>query len=204
MRVQKSNKKIKNKTSSKRRCTETYLPPLWALLLTIRSTILSASSLIEFENLSASKLAKHLRLWIFEGTAWANLFEKGAMRTALKHGLRETIYSCHIQCNLNPWLKFKESNKSRIHKYITQKERGKLDHIIRCKYKLDIQNIYGKTEDIRNSDYGRRRTPYPLTSGGPYGDSELNLTNLSLLNSQCCLYYCQTAEIYLLGVPWPH
>lgn len=110
-----SYRKMKHKTSSKRRCTETYLPPLWELLLTIRSTILSASSLIEFENLSASKFAKHLSLWTFEGTAWANLLEKGAIRTALKHGLRETIYSCYIQCNTFPWLKFKETKKSRIH-----------------------------------------------------------------------------------------
>jgi hypothetical protein len=64
-----SYRKMKNNTSSKRRCTETYLPPLWELLLIIRSTILSASSLIEFENLSASKLAKHLSPWTFEGTA---------------------------------------------------------------------------------------------------------------------------------------
>ncbi len=44
----------KNNTSSKRRCTETYLPPLWELFLTIRSTMFSASFLIGPENLSAS------------------------------------------------------------------------------------------------------------------------------------------------------
>lgn len=54
----KSNKtkecRDKNNTSSKRRCTETYLPPLWELFLTIRSTMFSASLLIGPENLSAS------------------------------------------------------------------------------------------------------------------------------------------------------
>jgi hypothetical protein len=44
----------KNNTSSKRRCTETYLPALWELFLTIRSTIFSASILIGSENLSDS------------------------------------------------------------------------------------------------------------------------------------------------------
>lgn len=44
----------KNNTSSKRRCTEAYLPALWELFLTIRSTIFSASVRIGSENLSAS------------------------------------------------------------------------------------------------------------------------------------------------------
>ncbi|WVZ01306.1 hypothetical protein V8G54_027375 [Vigna mungo] len=56
-------------SSSKRRCTETYFPPLWELYLIILSTMLSASACIGSENLRAPKLAKHLRRWIFEGTA---------------------------------------------------------------------------------------------------------------------------------------
>ena len=76
------------KTSSKRRCTETYFPPVKELLLIIRPTILSARILIDSENLNASQFAKHLNFWTSEGTEWANLFEKGAIRTALCHGRR--------------------------------------------------------------------------------------------------------------------
>jgi hypothetical protein len=44
---------------------------------------------MDSENLRASKLAKHLRPWIFGGTACANLLEKGAMRTALHDRMRK-------------------------------------------------------------------------------------------------------------------
>lgn len=46
-----------------------YFPPLLVLFLTILSTIFAASVRIVSENLSASKLAKHLSAWTFGGTA---------------------------------------------------------------------------------------------------------------------------------------
>lgn len=76
-------RKGRRNTFSNRRCTDTYLPPPSELLLIILWTILSARTLIGSANLSASKLAKHLRPCTVEGTAFANLLEKGAMRTAL-------------------------------------------------------------------------------------------------------------------------
>lgn len=90
----KENKQLKHglrrkgDTSSKRMCTETYLPLVLELFFTIRSTIFAASMRMGSENLSASKLHRHRNPWIFGGTEWANLLENGAMRTALHIHIR--------------------------------------------------------------------------------------------------------------------
>lgn len=49
-----------------------------------------------FENLSTSKLHHHQSPWIFEGTAWANRLEKGAMRTALQPFIKNN-YNCLLK-----------------------------------------------------------------------------------------------------------